>query len=249
MKERDKMQGYQDGKIISNLEISQNIYKVSLEGDFEGHPGQFYMIRGWNGLDPFLARPISISDLEDGKITFLYEVRGRGTHIISELKEGDKLTILGPLGNGFDLDLEGKIALVAGGVGIAPMYYLSKRLENKADLYAGFRSDVYLMDEFREHTENIHISTEDGSCGHEGYIIDIFNPEDYDYVLSCGPTPMLKALMAKCKGIVPVYSSMESRMGCGIGTCLACSIETVRGRERVCKEGPVFLAEEVIFDE
>ncbi len=249
MKEIVVKKGYQDGRIISNIEISPNIYKVILEGNFQGQPGQFFMIRGWNGLDPFLARPISISNLEENQITFLYEVRGRGTHIISELKEGDKLSILGPLGNGFDLDLKGKIAIVAGGVGIAPMYYLSEKLKNKADLYAGFRSDIYLIDEFKKGIENIYISTEDGSCGHEGYIIDIFNPKDYDYVLSCGPTPMLKALMAKCKGIVPVYTSMESRMGCGIGSCLACSIETVRGMERVCKEGPVFLAEEVIFDE
>ena len=165
MKDTEKMRGYKNGKIISNLEISPNIYKVILEGDFQGQPGQFFMIRGWNGLDPFLARPISISDLEENQITFLYEVRGRGTHIISELKKGDKLSILGPLGNGFAPDLEGKIALVSGGVGIAPMYYLSKKLKNKADLYAGFRSDVYLMDELEEHTENIHISTEDGSSG------------------------------------------------------------------------------------
>lgn len=240
---------YKDGVIVSNREISSKIYEIVLEGDFKGQPGQFYMLRGWNGLDPFLARPISIADLEGDKITFLYEVRGRGTHIISKLGQGDKLSLLGPLGNGFDCNVKGKLAIVAGGIGIAPMYYLAKSLNVRADLYAGFRNKVYLMDEFKPYVNEIKISTEDGSLGHKGYIIDIFKPEDYDLVLSCGPTPMLKVLMNKCKGKVPVYTSMESRMGCGVGTCLGCTIETSRGMERVCKEGPVFLAEEVCFND
>lgn len=243
------MKKYEDGIIISNTEISPSIFEIVLEGDFKGRAGQFYMLRGWNGLDPFLARPISIADLEEGKITFLYEVRGRGTHIISQLKGGDKLSVLGPLGNGFDFEMEGRIAIVAGGIGIAPMYYLSKTLENRPDLYAGFRNNTYMMDKFIPYSKSIFISTEDGTVGHKGYILDIFNPFHYDLVISCGPSPMLKVLMEKCQGIVPVYISMESYMGCGVGTCLGCTIKTIRGMERVCKEGPVFLAEEVIFDE
>lgn len=237
--------GYSNGVIISNIEISPNIYKMVISGDFIGQPGQFYMIRGWNGLDPLLARPLSIANLDEGYLTFIYEVRGRGTLIMSTLKNGDILSILGPLGNGFELIENKKIALVAGGIGIAPMLYLSKCLNAKPDLFAGFRKDIYLLDEFLPHTENIYVATEEGSFGYKGYIIDIFEPQNYDLVISCGPTPMLKVLVNKCKGIIPVHVSMESRMACGVGACLGCTIETIRGMERVCKDGPVFIGEEV----
>lgn len=242
-------EGYRDGIIISNNEISPNIYEVVLEGNFKGKPGQFYMIRGWNGLDPLLPRPISIADINNGNITFLYEVRGRGTHIISQLKEGDSLSILGPLGNGFSIDKSEKIAIVSGGIGIAPMLYLSKYLNNKPDLYAGFRNEGYYIDSFSQYVDDIFISTEDGSQGHKGYIVDILDPEKYDLIYSCGPLPMMKALIDKCRGKAPLYISMESRMACGVGACLGCVVETIDGIERVCKEGPVFLAEEVILDE
>ena len=138
-------EGYKDGILVSNIEISSNIYEMKLEGDFKGGPGQFYMLRGWEGLDPFLSRPISICDLKDNEITFLYEVRGRGTHILSNLKKGGKLSILGPLGNGFNLHGNKKIAIVSGGIGMAPMLYLAKMLKSNTDLYAGFREDVYYL--------------------------------------------------------------------------------------------------------
>ena len=245
----ERLKHYEEGIIISNEEVGPNIYKLVLKGNFHGKPGQFYMIRGWNGLDPFLARPLSIADLEDGRITFLYELRGRGTHIISKLGKGDNLSILGPLGNGFDYGKKKGIALVSGGIGIAPMYYLSKSLLYKGDLFAGFRDNTFFLDEFKEYIRELNISTEDGSIGHKGYIVDILNPEEYDLIMACGPTPMLKAILEKCQGKAPVYISMESHMGCGIGTCLGCTINTVRGIERVCKEGPVFLGEELVFND
>ena len=238
---------YVDGIISSNIEISKNIYEIVLEGDFKGKPGQFYMIRGWEELDPFLPRPISISDLEEGKITFLYEVRGRGTHIISKLKVGDTLSILGPLGNGFDLDLYEKrnIAIISGGIGIAPFKYLCKNLKGNIDFYGGFRNDVYYLEDIKPYVNNIEVSTESGSYGHKGFVTQLFNPEKYDLVLTCGPIPMMNAVIKMCRGKTPVHVSMESRMACGIGACLGCTIETVRGMERVCKEGPVFKGEEV----
>ena len=242
-------EGYKDGTIVSNEEISPNIYEVILEGDFQGKPGQFYMIRGWDSLDPFLPRPISIANLNEKEITFLYEVRGRGTHIISSLRKGDRLSILGPLGNGFRYDDNKRIAIVAGGIGIAPILYLAKNLKSKADLYAGFRNDTYSLDLFSSYVKNIYVSTEDGSEGHKGYIVDIFQPEKYDVVYTCGPVPMMKAVVERCKEKVPVYISMESHMACGVGACLGCTIETINGIERVCKEGPVFLGEEVILND
>lgn len=238
---------YKDGIIYSNIEISPNIYEIILEGNFQGEPGQFYMIKGWNGLDPFLPRPISIADLESGKLKLLYEVRGRGTHIVSKLKKGDKLSLLGPLGNTFNLKEKGRIALISGGIGIAPMLYLAKKLSGQVDIYSGFRNQAYFLNEIKPYTKSVFISTENGSTGHKGFVTELFNPENYDLVYTCGPMPMIDAVLKLCKGKVPVYVSMESRMACGIGACLGCTVETIRGMERVCKEGPVFKGEELVI--
>ena len=246
---------YRKGIIPSNIQIAPNIYEMKLATcdpgfGFKGKPGQFYMLRGWEAMDPFLARPISISDISNGIITFLYEVRGRGTHIFSKLKEGDVLELLGPLGAGFDLNVKGKVALISGGIGIAPLIYLMKRLGNNMDFYCGFRSVPYYTDRIEGKVNNIYITTEDGSVGHKGFVTELFIPEKYDTVITCGPTPMIKTVVEMCKEKnVPVYVSMENRMACGIGTCLGCAIETTSGMLRVCKEGPVFSGEEVIFDD
>lgn len=238
---------YKEGIIIENIEIAKNIYLIKLKGDFKGSPGQFYMLRGWEGNDPFLPRPISIADLRDGILTMIYEVKGKGTHIISDLRPGKTLSLLGPLGNGFPIAEGKKIAIVSGGIGIAPMLYLARSLGDKADLYAGFRDETYLLDGFDEYVSEIHISTENGSQGHKGFVTDMIDPEAYDIVYSCGPMPMMEALGRLCKSRTELFVSLESHMACGIGICLGCTIPTVRGMERVCKEGPVFLAEEVLL--
>nr|WP_300004424.1 dihydroorotate dehydrogenase electron transfer subunit [Tissierella sp.] len=243
------LEGYRTLKILSNEEIASNIFEIKLEiGSIETiKPGHFFMIRGWEGNDPFLPRPISVADVEEGVLTFLYEVRGRGTHIISKICPGDTLDILGPLGNGFQLNKAKRTALISGGIGIAPMFYLLKELEGEIDFYAGFRNEVYWMEKIEKVATKLDISTEDGSCGHKGFCIDNFNPKEYDQVLTCGPIPMMKRVVEMCQGIVPVQVSMESKMACGIGACLGCTIETPHGMKRVCKEGPVFKGEEVIF--
>ncbi|HLS54201.1 MAG TPA: dihydroorotate dehydrogenase electron transfer subunit [Tissierellaceae bacterium] len=238
---------YREAVILLNEKIGPNIYKLVVEGQFEGEPGQFYMLRGWNGLDPFLARPFSIGDLDEGKISFFYEERGRATRIMSDLQKGQKLSLLGPLGRGFPYKRKGRIALVAGGIGIAPIYYLAKRLAVKGDLFLGFRNHTYLTEELTPYGEEIFISTEDGSIGHKGYIVDILDPKKYDLIMACGPSPMLKAIMDKSGDKIKLYLSMESHMGCGVGTCLGCTIKTSSGMERVCKEGPVFSGREVLF--
>ncbi len=238
---------YKDGIIYSNIEISPGIYEIILEGDFLGSPGQFYMVKGWNGLDPFLPRPLSICDLESRKLKLLYEVKGRGTHIIGNLKKGDRLSLLGPLGNTFDLQEEGKIALVTGGIGIAPMLYLAKNLSGGIDIYSGFRNNAYFLDQIKPYIKNTFIATEDGSTGHKGFVTELFQPEEYDLVYCCGPTEMINVVLKLCKGKVPIYVSMESRMACGIGACLGCAVGTTRGMARVCKEGPVFKGGELII--
>ena len=215
---------------------------------FNGKPGQFYMLRGWE-VDPFLPRPISICNISDGMITFLYEARGKGTHIISKLKKGDILELLGPLGNGFNLDLEGNIAIISGGIGVAPMIYLMKQLKTNIDFYCGFRNEAYYLNEIKKNINNIYISTEDGSVGYRGFVTELFVPEKYDTVLTCGPIPMMKRVVEMCKEKeIPIYVSMESRMACGVGACLGCAIETTSGMKRVCKDGPVFPGEEVVFN-
>lgn len=260
--------GYRQGTIKSNIQVASNIYEIklslcfpeasstnsTLEGSqsissFKGKPGQFYMVRGWEALDPFLSRPISISDLEDGIITFLYEVKGKGTHIISKLKPGDTLELLGPLGTGFDLNSTGKIAIISGGIGIAPMIYLAKSLNTKIDFYSGFRNEVYCLEKVKKYVNNIWISTENGSVGHKGFITEIFQPEKYDILFTCGPLPMMKEVLKMCNDKAEVYMSMEKRMACGIGACLGCTIKTIFGIKRVCKEGPVFSGKEVLFDD
>ena len=247
---------YVKGIVHSNTQIATNIYelKISESEDgslthFKGSPGQFYMLKSWK-LDPFLSRPLSISDISNNMLTFLYEVRGKGTKIISKLNTGNTLELLGPLGNGFDLKLEGNIAIVSGGIGIAPMIYLMKELNNNIDFYCGFRDEIYYIDEIKRESNNIYISTEDGSVGHKGFITELFMSEKYNVVLTCGPIPMMKRVVEMCRGKgTSVYVSMESRMACGFGACLGCTIETTSGMKRVCKDGPVFLGEEVIFSD
>lgn len=242
---------YQKSKVVENVELTKNIFKMTVEGDFSSDKaGQFYMLRSW-GIEPFLSRPISIHDASSEGIEFLYEVVGEGTKLFSELKSGDYIELLGPVGNGFDTkDINGKVAIVTGGIGIAPMGLLMKQLEHcEVDFYAGFRDEVYSIDNIGKSAKNIHISTDSGREGHKGFIIEIFDPKEYDYVLSCGPTPLMKRIADACnENKVKSYLSLESRMACGVGACLGCTVETTNGKKRVCKDGPVFSGDEVFQD-
>ncbi len=245
----DYKKDYKKGIIISNKEIAKNIFKIKIKGNFNGSPGQFYMLRAWD-REPFLSRPLSIYNLSNKYIEFLYEVKGKGTKIFSNLKPRDFLYLLGPLGNGFNLNINGETGIIAGGIGIAPMVYLANKLGKKADFYVGFREEPYSIEEIENKINQLYIATENGSIGHKGYIVDILNVEKYSQILACGPAPMLKKVVSISKeNRVPVYISMENRMACGIGTCLGCTIETVNGMKRVCKEGPVFGGEEIVFND
>lgn len=235
-------------KIFENKEISKEIFKLTVHGNFSGKPGQFYMLRAW-GNEPYLSRPISIYNLDKEKIEFLYEVRGEGTKLLSQLKSDDNIELLGPLGNGFDIDkIKGKIAIVTGGIGIAPMYFVAKQLEDyKVDFYAGFREQVYLTDKISYFVNEIHISTDTGEFGHKGFITDIFDPKKYDIVLSCGPSIMMDKVTRSCiANNKKIYISQENHMACGIGACLGCTCKTNSGMKTVCKDGPVFNGEDVI---
>lgn len=243
---------YSKTRVCENIEISDGIFKLSVESKL-GHkvvPGQFAMLRT-AAIEPFLSRPVSIHDADDEKLHFVFEARGLGTKNLSSLKKGEGIEILGPLGNGFAIEsIRGKIAVLSGGLGIAPMNYLIKSLKNcEIDVYAGFRSQVYGMDEVGEYIRNLYITTEDGSTGIKGYVTDIFNTLEYNAVFCCGPEIMMKRVVEICRSqAVPVYVSMEKHMACGIGACLVCTCKTTEGNKRTCKDGPVFSGRDVIFD-
>lgn len=241
---------YITSKVLSNIEISKDIFKLYIEGDINVKPGQFYMLSAWEG-EILLPRPVSIHEVDKQGIYFLYEVKGKGTKLLSKLRENDAILLLGPLGNGFDVEkLKGKVAVVTGGLGIAPVKQLVKNIINcEVDLYCGFKENSYAIGGLEKYTDNIYVATENGSIGYKGYVTDMIKPSYYDSVLCCGPEPMMKKLIEVCnKNKVPIYVSMERFMACGLGACLVCTCGTINGNKRTCKEGPVFLGEELIFD-
>ena len=184
---------------------------------------------------------------DEKTITFLYAVVGKGTEEYSKLEKGDYINLTGPLGNGFNLEEDlGKVAIVCGGIGTAPMVEVSKRLralkkDSIIDVYAGFRDNVYLIEELEKYANKVNITTNTGKYGHKGFVTDILKPEEYDTVLCCGPEVMMAKVIEICKKTnTKIYVSMEKHMACGVGACLVCTCKTKDGFKRTCKDGPVF---------
>lgn len=201
----------------------------------------------------FLRRPLSICDIEDGKLTVVYKVVGEGTKELSKMPEGSTLEVLTGLGRGFDPDACGERALlVGGGLGVPPLHLLAKRLKARGKTVTavlGFNKadEIILEDEFKAICDEVVISTADGSIGVKGFVTDALKERrpSYDYFYTCGPMVMMKAVCAALEG--PGEASLEERMGCGAGFCYCCSIQTVNGPRRVCKDGPVFRKEDLIW--
>ncbi len=217
-------------------------------------PGQFYMLKT-EAPEPLLPRPLSIHDVQGDTLSFLYDVKGPGTRALAELVPGGQIRLTGPLGHGFDVEaLRGRILMVAGGIGIAPFRYLARALadagRDHVTLAAGFRSLPYGIGDFDGLVKDIRIATEDGSAGVQGRVPALYRPQDFDVVVACGPVPMMRAVQQGCRDAgTRAFLSMEARMACGIGACLGCTTPTTGGMRRVCADGPVFPAEEVIFDD
>lgn len=235
---------YKDVTVLSNEEIAEGIFKLVVKDENEIKCGQFYMLKV---KDRLLPRPISICEKEEDKLTFLYAVVGAGTEEISRLKESETIKITGPLGNGFNVDENlGRVALVSGGIGTAPMLQVAKELREKnnasnIDLYAGFRDDIYLINDFEKYVDSINITTNTGKHGKKGFVTEVLNPKDYDVVLCCGPEIMMKKVVEMCKECgTKIFVSMEKHMACGVGACLVCTCKTKDGHKRTCKDGPVF---------
>lgn len=232
--------------IYQNKKVADNVYLMEVDNPCDGKPGQFYMLKAWN-YDPFLGRPFGICDVVDGRLFFLYEVVGKGTKLLSNLSKGDFVDLTGPLGNSFPLSQE-KAALVAGGCGLAPMVYLAKHLPVKPDVYLGFSDEVFGVELFRDYVDQIFIVSENGPTQLKGFVTEFIEPTNYSTVYGCGPRPMMKALKEKSDQ-TQLYLSMDAHMACGIGACLGCTINTSKGYQRVCVEGPVFDSKEVLLDE
>lgn len=206
-----------------------------------------------------MRRPLSIYEARDGKVSFIFDVRGGGTAALAALKKGDMLDIMGPLGRGFTLGDTGKKAvIVGGGIGIYPLYELAKAYGKNAAVLLGFRSagHITLKAEFLSTGCDLRIATDDGSLGHRGVVTELLPEagEGAHRLYACGPKPMLRACAryAAERGLRGEVS-MEERMGCGTGACLVCACKVLRDGAadyaRVCKDGPVFDIERVIFDD
>ena len=244
-------------EIQSNEQIAKNVYRMQLAGDTAGIlSGQFVNIRVEG---QFLRRPISVCNISEargerlearGVLTIIYKVVGVGTEAMSHLPVGIQLDVLTVLGNGYDLSKAGDAPLlVGGGVGVPPMYMLARQLREvgkKVRVILGFntKEEVFYEEEFRALGCEVVVTTVDGSHGVKGFVTNALDGKQ-SYYYTCGPLPMIKALLqaAGTKGEV----SMEERMGCGFGACMGCTIQTTQGPKRVCKEGPVFPAEELIL--
>ena len=245
--------------VVGHTQISHDTYKLVIQDAQMAAvtmPGQFAQLKPSGALAPLLRRPISVADVDAAAqtITFIYRVIGDGTKVLTALEAGQSLDIIGPLGKGFSLNAK-KALLVGGGVGIAPLIYLSRALcgGNNQVLLAGRNSrELFWQSEFKNSCEKIHITTDDGSLGVKGNALALL-PEllasgEYDFVYTCGPIPMMQgvAKLAEQHGIA-CEVSLEKYMACGLGACLSCSCAGKSGkRVKVCTDGPVFPSTEVI---
>lgn len=233
-------------KIVDNKKLEGGFSLMTLSGVKQGKPGQFVMIRATKGLDPLLGRPISLYNADEEHTYLLYQKVGRGTEMLQELRAGDEVEVTGPFGNGFPLE-DADIVLIGGGVGVAPLYYLAKAHkaafpERKITVHLGFREKAMLTEEYSAVCDELILNI-------GGFVTD-----DVDYTkdatyYACGPTPMMNAAAVKAREAnAKLYVSLENRMACGAGACLCCTCKTKSGNKRACKDGPVFLAEEVFYE-
>lgn len=238
--------------ITQNEKIAQSVYKMRLSGDTSAikKAGQFVNIK----LDGFfLRRPISVCDYTAEELLIIYKVVGKGTEKMSAMEKGEQLDILTGLGNGYDLTVKTeKPVLIGGGVGVPPLYKLSKELKNqgkRVSVILGFNSEneIFFEDEFKEIADRVLICTADGSYGIKGFVTDAVKDIDFDYFFTCGPEPMFKALESTIDKNISGQLSFEQRMGCGFGACMGCSCKTLTGNKRICREGPVLFREEIIW--
>ncbi len=244
--------------IVSNRKIARDVYEMNLEGAGAAKitaPGQFVNIKvSTLESQPYLRRPMSVCEYDDNHLRIIYKVVGKGTKILRDKQPGEKLDMLLGLGNGFPLPNIKKAVLLGGGVGVPPMYSLARQLKEKGvevTTILGFNSsvDVFYEEEFKQFGD-VYVATMDGSYGEKGNVVDVLKNHNitYDKYFTCGPEKMLDALVKFDD--VNGYLSFEARMGCGFGACMGCSCKVkTKPYKRICVEGPVLEASEVIINE
>jgi dihydroorotate dehydrogenase electron transfer subunit len=256
-----------EDRVISIEELTDEIYRMTVESEYiagNAVAGQFVNIKCCDGTQALLRRPISICSVDrcNGSYDILFQKKGGGTGLLALKKPGDRLDVLGPLGNGFGLDVKyGRIAVIGGGIGIFPLLFVlneSRAVTKRA--YLGFRTRklVVLENEFKAGSSTLEITTDDGSYGEHGFITDLLKrdilSEKFDMIYACGPTPMLrKVIEAANENDIRCQVSMEQRMGCGFGACLVCACKThVENGDwqysHVCKDGPIFDSRAVLLE-
>lgn len=234
-------------KIIFNQQLVQDIFHLKIDGQYQGTMGQFYMLRGWDAFHPILSRPFSIFDIDRHSISFVYKVIGKGTQLLSQLKKEDTIQLFGPYGKGFP-QARGKVALVGGGMGLASLFLAAKELKDNhlvkcIDIYLGFKDRAILTEDFQQVAHQFIVQV-------GGLISQKVDIQKYNYVFACGPEEMMKAIISQKKSKSPeIFISLERRMGCGLGACLSCTCKTKKGNRLICKDGPVFRGEEILFVE
>ena len=255
-------------KVLEHVDIGSGYRQIVFDAPqiaAAAQPGQFVHVRVPGLEASALRRPFSIFNAEDGKLELLYKTVGRGTAAMNAMKPGDEVSVMGPLGHGFPLKCDGAALLVGGGFGVAPLYFLARRLLESPKrptslvLFVGGRTkaDLLALDRFAALGVEVRAATNDGSAGVKGLVTD---PLDDELVrirteggkfelFACGPDPMLKAVALRATGTsMKGWISMDRHMVCGVGACYACIQKTVRGNSRCCIEGPVFAAADLVWD-
>lgn len=255
----------QMAEIIRTEKLAEDIFRVSVKAPdiaAESRPGQFVMARVGNGMDPLLRRPFSVHQVSEGGIVqILYKVVGKGTQELARMQTGELIDVLGPLGRGFRLNTERQHFLVGGGIGIAPLLFLARQILEKNEspaitvlLGARKREEIApLVADFKRMGLAVQLATEDGSLGKQGLVTDLLSPlhkETMAMVYTCGPYPMLRAVASMCRDRGwNCQVSLETIMACGLAACLGCAVPRadMMGYVHVCKDGPVFNADEVAW--
>lgn len=254
------------GNLINKEKLGAEIYKFTIESEYvakNAKAGQFVNVKCADGIGALLRRPISICSIDRENNTFdiVFQIKGNGTELLAKKNIGEEIDLIAPVGKGFVIDSKYKKPLiVGGGIGVFPLLGLLNEMpNNEARTILGFRNKdfVVLENEFKNASAELIITTDDGSYANKGFVTEFVQQAleigDYDIVYACGPEMMLKAVAGIAKeNEVPCQVSMEQRMGCGIGACLVCACKTRLGDEweysHVCVDGPVFWADEVIFE-
>ena len=247
-------------EVTEKRELTENVFslKIICPAVAEAaRAGQFVMVRC--GAERVLRRPISICRISGETIELVFERKGGGTRWLAECARGHMLDILGPLGNGFDLP-SGRVIMIGGGIGAPPLLFAAESLRGRADCILGFRSaaNVILAEDFRQVCGKVILTTDDGSLGLHGTVAgpleELLKEGGYEAVAACGPRPMLSAVASLSRlYAVKCFVSLEERMGCGVGACVVCACETTasggeRTMSRVCRDGPVFDAHDVVWE-